>query len=461
MGPISGSSQIENGFASLSKSHKIQEKTSFFCGKNVMDRWRGVIERISGLNLEPVPVGMLFGFCSGALLGFNASLIKPHLPSSGIIGYIFNHQHPDFGEGTSMLAIGGLGAMIGIIVGMAIEHSLSNRTKLIVPIQAIDANFTVDKSIAEQRNAHNNAKQYWQEEATKINAEVFFVSPINGHSCPRVDEVEIKQDLDSAIFTWENTKGVQGDIQRDGRLSDHVVLYGVASQFNSCEATQRFTPKPGTAVVTYESDPTQGPGAQLQFPDQQVEIINNAANLGLNGLCHVLDDRTKMTVKHGYLTPETKESAEIVISQLQQNGDKMEFLCIGNIPKGENNTEKVYEMLVAAPAFGMYSMGLATDDQKREIEFLCALSGYRAQFQQAIQLAELSPEKQVIFKPTAPGLGVFGNRVENVAKAFYVAAKEYENQLRAKNIQVRFQVFRGEGAARNMATALSLNEINI
>lgn len=341
-----------------------------------------------------------------------------------------------------------------------IEQSLSKRPKLTVSIKAIDPNFTVDKSIAEQRNAHNYAKKYLQEEARKIHAEVLFVSPVNDHPCLRVDEIKIKQDLDTAIFTWENTKGVQGDIQRDGKLFGKVVLYGVASQFNSCEATYRFTPKPGTAVETYKSDPTQGPGAQLQFPDRQVELINNAANLGFNGLCQVLDDSTRTAVKHGYLTPETKESAEIIINQLQQNGRKIEFLCIGNIPKGESNTEKVYEMLVAAPAFGMYCMGFAEDDQKREIEFLCALNGYRAQFQQAIQLAALTPEKQAIFKPTATGLGVFGNRVENVAKAFYVAAKEYESQLREKNVLVRFQVFRGEGVARNMATALGLNEIN-
>jgi hypothetical protein len=177
-------------------------------------------------------------------------------------------------------------------------------------------------------------------------------------------------------------------------------------------------------------------------------------------LCQVLDDTTKMAVKHGYLTPETKELAEAVIEQLQKNRDKMEFLCIGNIPEGEKNTEKVYEILVAAPAFGIYSVGNTTDDQKGEIEFLCALHGYRAQFQQVIQLATLTSEKQVVFKPTAPGLGVFGNRVENIAKAFYVAAKENENQLRQKNIHVQLQVFRGAGGAKKMATTLSLNEVN-
>jgi hypothetical protein len=341
------------------------------------------------------------------------------------------------------------------------SHDHLNHHVAPVSVTPIDLFFTQNKLITEQRNAHNTAKEYLQKEARKIGAEVVFVSPVNSHICAKVDEVKIKKDLNTSIFTWENTQGVQGDIQRDGKVPGNVVLYGVASQFNSCEATARFTPQPGTAVNTYKSDPTQGPGAQLQFPDQQVEIINDAANLGFNGLCQVLDDTTKTAVKHGYLTPETKESAEAVIEQLQKNGDKMEFPCIGNIPKGASNTEKVYEILIAAPAFGGYSVGNATDNQKSEIEFLCALQGYRAQFQQAIQLATQIPKKQVVFKPTAPGLGVFGNRVENVAKAFYVAAKESESQLREKNIHVQLQVFRGGGYARNMANALGLNKVNI
>lgn len=339
------------------------------------------------------------------------------------------------------------------------QQPLSNVSKTSCDIQPIDSNFTINQLIDEQRKAHSRAKTYMQAEAGKINAEVVFVSPPHS-ACPPVNEVAIKLDLDQTVFAWENTKGVQGDIQKDGKLLHHVVLYGVASQFNACEAVDPFTPKPGTAVETYKGDPTQGPGAQLQFPDQQVEIINDAANLGFNGLCHVLDETTKGTIRHGYLTPKTPTLAETVIAQLRENGHKMEFPCIGNIPKQKGNTEKVYVMLVAAPAFGKrYSKGSTiTDNQKKEMEFLCALSAYRAQFQQVIQLATLNPEKQVIFKPTAPGLGVFGNRIENVAKAFYMAAKEYENQLIENKISVRLQVFGGQGDARNMAAALGLDE---
>ena len=113
-------------------------------------------------------------------------------------------------------------------------------------------------------------------------------------------------------------------------------------------------------------------------------------------------------------------------------------------------------MLVAAPAFGQYTINVLVEEDQNEIEYLCALQGYRAQFQQIIQLAENNPTKKAIFKPTAPGLGVFGNKAENVAKAFYMAAKEYESQLQEKNISVQLQVFRGMGPAKEMADLLYL-----
>lgn len=321
--------------------------------------------------------------------------------------------------------------------------------------------FTLHNSIEDQRRAHDTAKKNLIEKAGSIGAEVTFVTPlIEAIIGPSINSVKINKDLDGNIFSWQKTDGVQDDIQKDGKLSDRVVLYGVASQFNSCEASDRFTPGIGKAVETYKNDRTQGPLAQLQFPDQQVELINIAANEGLNGLCRILDEETKSTVKHGYLTPETKESAESLIQALTLVGHQIEFLCIGNIPKGEGNTQKVYEMLVAAPAFGRYDFknSTVTDSQKREIEFLCAFWGYRAQFYQVCQIARSNLEKQVIFKPTTPGLGVFGNKVESVAKAFYFAAKEFEWLLKLRNIKVQLQVFKGQGEAKNMADMLGLEQ---
>ncbi|SCA58942.1 Uncharacterized protein AB751O23_BI_00070 [Chlamydiales bacterium SCGC AB-751-O23] len=337
-------------------------------------------------------------------------------------------------------------------------EKFSKQWKIPSVILPIKDDYTLLKSITEQRAAHETSKTFLVENLKGINAKIFFVSPAKSQVPPKFKEAVINKDLDPSIFTWENSQGVQGDIQRDGKIPKQIVLYGVASQFNSCEATGRFTPPPGKAVELYQYDKTQGPGAQLQFPDVQVEIINNAANLGFNGLCQILNDKTKAALKHGYLTPIDQETIKLLINQLQKKGNKAEFPCIGNIPKGTRNTEIVYQMLVAAPAFGMYTgRSSITSEQKSEIEFLCALNGYRAQFQQAIHLAKQAPKKQVIFKPTAPGLGVFGNKLESVSRAFYIAAKENEKQLKNAGIQVKLQVFRGKGDVKSMAETLGLS----
>ena len=207
--------------------------------------------------------------------------------------------------------------------------------------------------ISTHRNKHRLAKEQLQTSLAQTfpEAKVSFVSPAK-KPCPKVADVIIKNDLDKAIFTWENTPGVQGDIQKDGKNDKQTVLYGVASQFNGSEAVNPYQVPKGEAVETYKRDPTQGPGAQLQFPDSQVELINNAAFDGFNGLCRVLDEKTIHLVHHGYLIVESEEEASQVIAQLQKDGDKAAYICVGNIPKGEGNTQQVYEMLVAAPAFG-------------------------------------------------------------------------------------------------------------
>ena len=347
-------------------------------------------------------------------------------------------------------------------------------------VEAIIHEFTTMYTIDEQKLAHNISKKYLERFAENNQAEISFVSHQLETKTPKFGNIKIVQDLDSEVFKWAITKGVDFDIQNDGKIPNQVVLYGVASQFNSSEAMYPVTQKPGKAVEIYPSDPTQGPIAQLQFPDQQVEAINDAANIGFNTLCYVLDEKTKNTVRHGYLTPQSDELAKDLITQLRKNGSKMEFLCIGSIPKGEENTEKVYEILVAAPAFGFYNHDLtnckAPDFDllgkefetksflKEEIQFLCALHAYRAQFKQAIILAKLNPNKSIVFKPTTPGLGVFSNTINAVAKGFYIAAKEYESELKNNRVKVQLQVFQDKKLTVNidsytMAKRLGLKQL--
>lgn len=326
-------------------------------------------------------------------------------------------------------------------------------------IKPIEVNFTTDTPIEKQREAHEGAKVFLKKALRGIGGTVTFVKP-SERIPPELKDVEIKQDLNPAIFSWENTQGVQEDIQRDSKKDDGVVrLYGVASQFNGCEATGKYTLEPGKAVGTYKFDPTQGPKAQLAFGDHQVELINAAGNLGYNGLCNVLDAETQDAIGHGYLTPNS-DNADQVIEQLRTQGHEAEYSCIGNVPVG--GKAPVHQILISAAAFGVYKDRSLPREKQHEVEFLCALHGFRAQFQQALKFA--SDGKQVVLKPVAVGVGAFGNDPAVVSKAFYVAAKEFQDIVEsgedksAENVRVQFQVFRGTGEARKMANNLGLEE---
>ncbi len=340
-----------------------------------------------------------------------------------------------------------------------ISDPVADHYENLSPEEAINSTTAIDKkftshSIQIQRDAHEDAKNFLKKLLPKVGAGIEIISPPD-LACPKVIDVSISNDLDPTVFCWMNTNSVGDDIQTDGKRTDNIiVVYGVASQFNGCESPSRATVPPGQAVPVYEGDGTQGPEAQLQFGKHQVELINCGGNKAFNGLCYVLDDATRTAVEHGYFTP-SKDEAEKVIQQLTEKGKNIEYLCVGNIPT--DGQKPVYLILVAAPAFGMYTKNnTVTGKNREEIEFLCALHGFRAQYQQCINLAKREG-KEVIFKPAAVGLGVFKNDPKVVVKALYQASKEFETELRNNKVSVRFQV-RGAGAAKFIADTLKLKQ---
>ncbi len=168
---------------------------------------------------------------------------------------------------------------------------------------------------------------------------------------------------------------------------------------------------------------------------------------------------------------------ELVKKQLAA-GEKMEYLCVANEPcnphtNDRQGSKKVHLILTAAHAHGYAELYIKSENrldetQAKEIQFLCALQSYRAQFNQCIAMASRH-NIPVIFKPTAVGLGVFKNEPEVIAKAFYQAAKEFQLDLLCANVEVRFQVFRYPGIsdqgflgdrARQLVGYLHLNERN-
>ncbi len=322
-------------------------------------------------------------------------------------------------------------------------------------VNPIAKEFTTMHSIESQRISHQEAKAYLKKYLTAIDADVAFISPPPLKNPMSVKKIQISP-LSKEVFFWENTHGVAGDIQKDGkRIEDTIIMYGVASQFNGCEACGPYTIPPGNAVHRYKGDLTQGPQAQLQFHPHQVELINCAGNKGFNGLINMLDEETKSSVMHGYFMPNEKD-ADAVIQALSTTTE-VEYICVANRPYDERfkkmEDQQVHMTLLSAPAFG-YG-GLRNGAKRNQIEFLCALQGFRAQFQHCIHLAK-SERKPVIFKAAGMGLGVYGNDELNVAKGFYAAAKEFESQLKENDVTVRFQVFRNTGRAKHMANILGL-----
>ena len=291
--------------------------------------------------------------------------------------------------------------------------------------------------------------------------------------------------LNSDVFTWEESKGVQGDIQRDGKYDglgdgdgdglgyvegepepegETIFVYGAASQFNGAEAMTDETLKVNTAVENYKKDRTQGPQAQLQFSKQQVELINCGANIGYNALSNVLDESTKDAVKHGYLMPNDSQ-IEAVISQIRTRGQSIEYIAVKSKPVDYSvnppriKSKKVHMLLVSAPAFGRYaSKPYPSKKQMEQLQYACAFCSYIAQFQYLALYAE--DGKKVVFKPCATGLGVFENNPIVVAKAFYDAAKMYEENFEKWGVEVRFQVFRGKngGPAYTLVQHLKLRQ---
>jgi hypothetical protein len=320
------------------------------------------------------------------------------------------------------------------------EHNLNDVNEAIKNTKPIDRQFTTNHTIEQQRRAHAKAKNFLTENLGKLGAKVEFLrlpqkAPVEFHY------TSINSPLDSSVFSWEISKSVQADIKEDGnRKENNVIIYGIASQFNASESTTPSTFPPGEAKHFYSSDHTQGPEAQLSFSDQQVEIINCGANIGFNGLCHVLDENTKSTVTHGYLLPNANNGSQI-LDRLTKDGNKTEYLCVANKPTGGN--KPVHQVLLSAPAFGDYEKKkMALDDKtKNEIQFNVALNGYRVLFQKGIDEAEAKKGKEVIIKPAAIGLGAFANNPEAAAKAYWLAAYENQAKLKELGVQVRFQIF--------------------
>ena len=70
-------------------------------------------------------------------------------------------------------------------------------------------------------------------------------------------------------------------------------------------------------------------GALLVLKAEKVEIINEGANLGFNGLINLLSEETYSSVNDGYFIPENQKQADLLLRELKvtENLNKIEYQC--------------------------------------------------------------------------------------------------------------------------------------
>ena len=359
---------------------------------------------------------------------------------------------------------------VGIASPMSISSSSSSSTSRISIEQEIHEttprtnDFTTKYTIEEQRRLHKGAKLFMEETLRGIGAKVTFISPPQ-LPYPKLESVEITKNLDRKIFSAELTTKIEENIQADAqRIDKSIVIYGVASKYN-CGVSEQIEPVvPGKAfhVLCEETsytrkydDFTYGLIVQLQFGPKQVELVNCAAHKGFNGLAFVLEEETKGAVINGVFHPTNEAQRAWVIHQLQHQGHRLEMPCIVKEPWIAGVKRPIHIILSAAPDFKEKSTDPSHQAQENEIQFLCALLNYRAQFNHVIQVAQMTSQS-VIFKPMAIGLGERKNDPLILAKAFYTVVREYISELQNYHVHVKLQVMNSPDA-KQMASYLKLN----
>ena len=274
--------------------------------------------------------------------------------------------------------------------------------------------------------------------------DVSFVSPPAGVA---FTELALPPALSKDLFYCSITRGVESDIPRSSLDEGAIHVWGAASQQNGTEAPGVFTPPPGGVMEASAFDGTQGPLAQRTNP-RMFELVNAAANLGFNELADVLNEDASGALKHGYLTPNTPDEARATIESFGQDGAKLSALCVKSVPDGGRSP--VYLIMGAAAAFGRYfeNRGLfytqEAQDVCHQLRQADLFYHYLAQFNKVLELAQETPDKRVIYHPTALGGGVFENSPKEIAQAFGQAAVWFQNEverLDLRNVKVQFEQY--------------------
>lgn len=273
------------------------------------------------------------------------------------------------------------------------------------------------------------------------------------------------------IFGWEETQGVQHDILSASHDINTLHLFSVASQYNCAEASTDTTPPLGQAIEKSKNDFTQGPLAQGTNPIAFELVTAFLTHLGFNMMDKVLPECVgktyptkevsarkdgKTAILNGYLQPAgwfynaekakqevAKQNLKETVDYMEANIRSFETVCYSNTPPG-GGPNPVYMILAAAPNMSAPFYG----PERFRLEYLAARAHLTTQLQQALELANGEPEKDVVLHATLPGLGVFGNMPISFAKAAGDSMVEFYEQLtegQRNRIKVKLSVYVGNG----------------
>lgn len=352
----------------------------------------------------------------------------------------------------------------------------------------IDVHYTIKTPYADQLAAHEAAKTALKEDLSMIGAKVTFMHSDGTLKPPPMDEVILPgnggEPLDSKVMVARVTSGVQHMIKENATKNDPHIRRAVAaaSQGTATEARNVYMPPfeddelpiycnggkcqmPGV-MHEYGLDNTQGPKAQLQFDELQIKSLLRGAHLGFNGIIHILSENTKDAARCGYFMPQEHQMKEL-IRELTENGHKIEYVAVEN--KSIHGEKRMHLNLVFAPCFAKTNYGFAEipfenfPQNLQEIElvqYLCAYHQTGAQLDYLLSLPDDVDETELSL--TGVGLGVFGNRPEPVAKGVYAAITQRIEKLKAKKIQIVYDLLKDrEGDAGKVADKhLNLQRVN-
>jgi len=311
---------------------------------------------------------------------------------------------------------------------------------------------SIPKEFFEQKS-QERAKSCFSEVMQQIlNAKVTF--PKAG---PLEQPENLQGQLDCEVFQLSITSGVQEDILRSACDQQHIHVYQVASQYNASEAPTTFTPKIGTAMSTSQGDHTQGPLAQRTNPVAFELVTAFLTHLGFNMLNTVLPSCGKTyekgaQIEHGYLLPK-KQTIDTVTNEFKEAFSHAEYVCYSSHLNSWDGGQPVYLFLQSAPAIGYADPDIK--DVSDELQKYAALANYLALFRHGITLARETGQP-IVLHAAAVGCGVFGNKVSNMEWGFEKAALALQSQMKAVQVTVQLEAYKGSGPMVDIAVSLNI-----